>query len=258
MKNKFIRSKSLKSIFILSILLLSLSGCSILKASSPETSDFLPYPYRLKEMNDMFPAFSAAWIEEPVKLTKIITSKKKLVVKPVVTTFAERKIEEQSGSERSRKMRNEELQEIARYMQVSFESVIKMDTSHPLKISNEISSDTLILELALTEVSPTNPYINTLGTAAGFFVPGGGLVKIAGKGEVAMEGLLRDGAGGSVIMEFKDRETDKAAPFTIKDFQEYAHIREAIQDWAMQTARILTDPVTLVVEDSSPVTLLPF
>ena len=100
-------------------------------------------------------------------------------------------------------------------------------------------------------VIPTDPVINTIGTAAGVFVPGGSIVKALGKGEISIEGILR--SNKKVVMQFKDREVDKLSALPVKDFQEYAHIRQAIDDWAEQYAAIMVDPWGSMVDESLPV-----
>lgn len=90
-----------------------------------------------------------------------------------------------------------------------------------------------------------------------FFVPGGGLIKVAGKGSVAIEGAVRDADTGEILFEFRDREGDKAAPFTVKDFQRFAHAQVAFDEWAKQLVELLATPVTHMVDDSLPFTLSP-
>lgn len=232
-------------------------GCSILKAGSPETSDFLPYPHRLVEGDQRFP-FAATWVLDKNDLEPIQAKRKFVVVLPVQTDFAEPKLLRLARSERAKKERQEELQEIARFMQASFEGALEQSPKSVFKPAKEISPDAYILQVAITDLTPTDPAVNTLGTAAGFFLPGGGLIKLAGQGGIAIEGIVRDGATRKVVMQFKDKEIDKSAPITVKDFQEYAHIREAIVDWAIQYAAVMAKPWDPMVEDSSPITLNPF
>lgn len=234
-----------------------ITGCSILKAGSPETSDFLPYPHRLVEGDKRFP-FAATWVLDKNDFEPIQTKRKYIVVLPVSTEFAEPKLLRLARSERAKKERQEELQEIARFMQASFEGALDQSPMSIFKPAKEVSSDAYILQVAITDLTPTDPAVNTLGTAAGFFLPGGGLIKLAGQGGIAIEGIVRDGATKKVVMQFKDREIDKSAPITVKDFQEYAHIREAIVDWAIQYAAVMAKPWDPMVEDSSPITLNPF
>lgn len=220
------------------------AGCFILKASSPETTDFVPYPYKLTARDPRFP-FAATWIGDRQ------TKSSSLYIRPVYLGVATEKVKQRSVSEREAQERTEELEEIARYMKVRFEMAISNYKDHPVKIGDETSDQ--VLELAITDIIPTDPIINTIGTAAGVFVPGGGVVKALGTGEISIEGILRNNK--KVVMQFKDREIDKLSALPVKDFQQYAHIRQAIDDWAEQYATIMVDPWKSMVDESLPVSL---
>jgi hypothetical protein len=73
-----------------------------------------------------------------------------------------------------------------------------------------------------------------------------------------MEGLVRDGATSQVLMEFKDRQADKVTLFSIKEFQEYGFVREAIDAWARELAELLATTVEHQVTGELAFTLNPF
>ncbi|MBL7661533.1 DUF3313 family protein, partial [bacterium] len=154
--------------------------------------------------------------------------------------------------------RMEEALEVARYLEQRFKVTLNDAAPMKLKIVENPSGDTLVLELNLVELMPTNPGVNTIGTAAGLLVPGGGLLKFAGTGSIAFEGVLRDGVTNDVVAVFKDREQDKGGPFSVKDFEEYGHVRSIIDEWAMQYALLATKPLGTEVADSLPIALLPY
>ena len=246
-----------KRFYVCCLVSLFAASCSVFKASSPDTSDFLPYPYRLVEGDQRYP-FAATWVLDKAQFEPLQKTHKHIVVMPVETDFAEAHLLSFARSERAKKERKEELEEVATFLKVSFENALDMSPQSTFKSSKEVTPDSYILQIAITDLVPTDPAVNTLGTAAGFFLPGGGLIKLAGEGGIAIEGVLRDAQTKKVLMQFKDRETDKSAPFTVKDFEEYAHIREAIQDWAIQYAAIMAQPWDPKVDDSLPFTLAPF
>ncbi|MEZ4753363.1 MAG: DUF3313 family protein [Bdellovibrionota bacterium] len=122
------------------------------------------------------------------------------------------------------------------------------------QLTEEPGSDTFVLELAIADVEPTNPVLNATSTVLGFVVPGGGLLSHVHSGSIAIEGIIRDGATGDILVEFKDRESDKNSAFSVKDYQRYGHAREAIEDWSDQLAEIFSTPLDHTVEDSVPFT----
>jgi hypothetical protein len=120
------------------------------------------------------------------------------------------------------------------------------------------TSDSIAWEIAIVELEPSAAAVNVAATAAGFFVPGTGLIKQFTKGSVAVEAILRDGNDGSVLAEFRDRESDKAAIITLKDFQRYSHTRSALDEWAQQFAELSTTPSSVQVEEGLPIEISPF
>jgi hypothetical protein len=176
----------------------------------------------------------------------------------VLTVFAEEKFIGDEKNPDAVNAKREELREIGRYMTDRVRTVFKEYPNHPMKLVDVAGPHTLILELSLSEVIPTNVLLNVAGTAGGLFVPGGGAVNILAAGSVAMEARVIDGATGKELVEFKDREADKVAPFTFKDFQKYAHIRKAIDEWATEIAELAATPYEHKVDGGSPFTLNPF
>jgi|GEM_PF-709399 len=234
-----------------------ITGCSALKASPAKPSGFLPSMAVLTEMRDRAP-FHGLWYKDKARFAEVKQQRKQVVIKPVNTQYVEMRIRERAPNEKAIQRRIEDVREVARYMEDRFKTALRGYPKHPFTVVDQSTPDALILELAIVEVTPTNPVVNAVGTAAGTFIPGAGLISVAGKGSIAIEGIIRDGATNEVLVEFKDRESDKRAPFTVKDFQQYAHVRSAIDDWADQYAELSATPLDHQVAESLPFTLLPF
>jgi hypothetical protein len=124
-------------------------------------------------------------------------------------------------------------------------------------VQDQPTDDTLVLEIAVTEISPNVPEVSAVASIAGFFFPGSGIIRIFGSGSIAIEGILRDGKTGDLLAEFRDREADKSAPISVRDYQMYAHIRRSLDDWADQLAELAGTMSTHQVKDSLPFTLNP-
>ena len=91
-----------------------------------------------------------------------------------------------------------------------------------------------------------------------FFITGGGLIKVLNTSGATTEGQLWDGAKSEELVEFRDRKTQKISPLTIHDFQQYGHVREAIDDWAEANAELLATPEDKKVTGRFFVRLNPF
>ena len=243
-------------------LVLFLSACSLLKARPAEHAGFLPKPELVVEMRERAP-FNFYWVFDAKQYAELRKDYGQVYIAPIDTSVVKEIYLASSGSDKTKQARIQEAEELASYfrakLKLSLKAILtKTETQIPVRIVDKPGPKTLSLKLALVQVVPTNPGVNLVGTAAGFFVPGGGLVKLAGEGSVAMEGFTAENEEQKDVLEqFKDRESHKASAFTVKDYQRYAHIRVAIDDWADQLATLLTTPSEVQVEDSLPLSLNP-
>ena len=242
---------------ILVTAVIALSGCRVLKASPAPDSGFLPHASELKEMRERAP-FHAIWTADPTSFADMKEHYKHIVIKPVRTEVVEAKIKKEDLPPSLEMQRIEEAREMSSYMTERFRAAIGEYPNQPVTVVDQPGPETFVVELALVEVVPTNAALNAIGTAAGLFVPGTGAVRLAATGSIAIEGIVRDGSTNKSLLEFKDRETDKNSPFSLKDYQEYAYIRQSIDEWAAQFAELTATPLDHTVEDSAPFTLNPF
>jgi hypothetical protein len=241
--------------FLLPVLL-SLQSCSVLRASPSKKNLFLTHPEKVVELRDRAPFNGVAYLN-PVKVDEMHASCKKIVILPIRTDLLEKEMEREIPDEKLRSQRMEEAQEIARYFYDRLRTAITEYKDYPYQLLDKPEPDSFVVEFALVELDPTSISINVLGAVAGFFVPGGGLIGRAASGSIAFEAQIRDGSTNEILIEFRDREADKTAPFTIKDFQEYAHIRKVVEEWADQYAELSATSRTHRVSDSLPFTLSP-
>ncbi len=245
-----------KSLLLLPILLTT-AGCSVLKASPEKTSVFVPKPELLKENRARAP-FHAYWVFDAKSFDKIKSQHQKIYIAPINISFVEKKINSASGNKEVKLERIEETQELANYFREILKINFREQAKGQIVILDQPETETLSIKLALVNLIPTNPGINFAGTIAGFLLPGGGLVKQFGEGSIAFEGYLDQGElENSLYEEFKDRESQKAAPFTLKDYQRYAHLRMIIDEWAAQITELYLTNSEHTVADSLPVSLDP-
>jgi hypothetical protein len=256
--------------FAVGAVVLWCGGCALVKARPAQDAGFLPNPDKLTEMSERAP-FHASYIPDRERLEQLRQKYSKVHFEPVVTELAEEKLRKRDLPEFVIRNRIEEVRELASYfngkVRMAFEEFDPSDVEvnpaggGPVKKFEVIdipTQDCLVWQIAIIDISPNSPELNVAATAAGFFVPGTGAVRALGAGSIAIEGIVRDGATGDVLAEFRDREADKTAPVSIRDYQMYAHIRRVIDDWADQFAELAATPLSHKVEDSLPFTLNPF
>lgn len=137
-------------------------------------------------------------------------------------------------------------------------SAARNDSGRRLQVVSQPGPDTVIVDLAITELVPAKAYWNAAATAAGFVVPGAGLLSAAGSGSIAIEGRVRDGNTGTVIASFRDRMSDKMAVVNLDSYSWYAGSEKNLQETAVNIARVLNSSSDTVVTQSSPVTLVAY
>lgn len=114
---------------------------------------------------------------------------------------------------------------------------------YPLAVVDRPDRETVVIEMAITELVPTKNWLNLMTLAAvGYSFD---------KGVIAIEGRLRDGPGGEIIGKFADRETGKDNILNLKDLGLSAHARAIIREWAQQSVAIVNAEEGEAVQDSS-------
>jgi hypothetical protein len=147
---------------------------------------------------------------------------------------------------------------LARHASQSLVTAARNDPARRLTVVGQPGADTLIVEMAITELVPAKAYWNSAATAAGFVVPGAGLLSAAGSGSVAIEGRMRDGNTGKVIATFRDRMSDKMAMVNIDSYTWYGGSEKNLTEIAVKTARVLNAKPGEVVTQSAPITLITY
>lgn len=219
---------------------------------------FVPYPERLSENRERAP-FGGYWESDNFRDRAFLSRYKFLLIRPISTEKIEADLKKKKTMPRKyRRDRLEEVKELGRYFHERLRRLAHENDNIRLELTDKAGPNTLELLIAWIEVRPTEPFINTAGTIAGYFIRGGGLIKSLGEGNVAIEGYLKDAESGEVFMQFNDREADKTTIFTLKDFQQYAHIREAVDDWSNQIIELCSTETNHTVKDSWPISLLPY
>jgi hypothetical protein len=145
---------------------------------------------------------------------------------------------------------------LAKRMRDEFKKAAANYPGKSLSVANAPGKGVLIIELALVELVPSNAYWNAGATAAGFVVPGAGLLSAAGRGSIAIEGRAKDGSNDRVIATFKDRREDKVAAVNIASYTWYHGAEGNIADWAEDFAELLNTPPGHVIKRPSPVTMV--
>lgn len=147
---------------------------------------------------------------------------------------------------------------LARYTRNALVTAALNDPSRRLQVVGHPGPGTLIVEVAITELLPAKAFWNAAASAAGFVVPGAGLLSAAGSGAIGFEGRLRDGGTGQTLASFRDRETDKMAFINVDSYTWYAGSEANIDELSKKAAQVLNAPAGAVVSGAAPIKLMAF
>lgn len=250
----------LRKVLLALVILGGLTNCALVRARPAQSAGFVPDALNLVENRDRAP-FHGYWVKEPMSYDALRLNSGNIYIVPVDVDFAIDMYVQANGSDSTKRARIAEVQELGRYFHERLRLTLEGIQDRKFNIVDRPGPNVFNLHLALVQVVPTNPGVNVVGTAAGFFVPGGGLIKAFGEGSVAMEGYIdREPVAfeeGRLWEAYRDREGQKIYPFSLKDYQKYAHIRVAIDEWAKQLGDLLNSQYSEKVEDRDLVSINP-
>lgn len=221
-------------------LFLAAGGCKAAPAEKPTA--YLGDTSKMTKMDEL--PFNQSWYDHQVNWEGF----KEVYVAPVHTEY----IHQQSWWEKANFSGNREeaVKEAADYLQSSVKTAFREDPKHKLMVVDKPGPDTMVMELALTELVPTKAWLNVAGYA--------GVMMALDHGTVAMEGKIRKGADKKVIGMFADREKGKAALVSAADLTWSSHAHHIMDDWSEQFVEIMNTKEGVQVSSASTVTLKPW
>ena len=229
-----------------------LSGCAgALKASPSTGAGFVPVQ-QMAPRADL--PFQKVWFKENVDFKRY----KSIYIAPVHTGFLLQSNWWQQNFRQGQMQ--EDLATMAQYMRDEFKTAFANDPSRHYQVVEAPQPDTLTLELALTELVPSNVALSILEYAP---YGGGTAVKVmeratGAESTVAFEARMKDSATGDNLAMFADRQVKKIRIIDLKAFAFYAHDRLIIREWAEQFVKLANQRPGEVIGGASPFTLSPW
>jgi hypothetical protein len=228
----------------------ALQGCKAKEVKSTDTTT--------AEMMDKDPEvpFHKTWHKPDVDLAKY----KRLYVAPVNTEYMLQQTEWQKGQ--NKEQIEAGVQELAKFTRETVEKDFREDPNHRFEVIAEPSKapDTLIFEIALTEVIPSKVVLNHLG-----YVPFGIGLSIravrtvaADQSSVAFEARVSDASTREIILMAADRQSDQFSPISVRGLTWYSHAETMIEQWSKQFVLVANRKSQEVIKDAEPFTLKPW
>ncbi|MCX5893161.1 MAG: DUF3313 domain-containing protein [Deltaproteobacteria bacterium] len=235
---------------LLAIILVGLifSGCASMKADPSAGAGFVPMQ-EMAQKSDL--PFNKAWVKDGMEWKNYQT----IYIKPVNTAYM---METETWKQNFRQGRmKEDAQELARYMEDRFRSAFATSQDNQFRAVGYPEPGSLTLEMALTELVPSNVALEILGYGP---YGSGTVIKLLSRSSgavttVAFEAKVRDSKTGTVVAMFADREIQKYKFLDFKGFTWYGNARNIIDDWADQMVQVANKRPGQVVEAASTFSL---
>jgi hypothetical protein len=246
----------------LAIAVAILSGCSlansVLKAEPAPDSGFLSEPQRMAEHRERFP-FDRAWVADEFR----VGDYRSVIVAPVNTDYALARSTWAKINVREFSVERDLADIAVEFQQIVIDALRNSPDNHFAVVDPPGDDQTLVLELAITELVPSKAFLATIGLAAWAAplevgVPIGAAAAFAQSGWMAIEGRVRVGENGPVVVMFADREKAKMRVIDLQAITWYGHARESMHDWAGQLVLLANTPHEFKVEGASGFALLPW
>ncbi len=243
----------LQKAMLLAIILTSviMSGCASMKAEPSRGAGFVPMEQMAKQ-GDL--PFNKTWVKKDLDWKQYQT----IYIKPVNTSYL---METDSWKEHFRQGHmKEDAQELGRYMEDRFRGAFTTGPDNQFRVVGYPEPGSLTLELALTELVPSNVALETLRYAP---YGGGAAATVISRATgamstVAFEAKVRDSKSGTVVAMFADRETQKFKFIDFKAVTWYGNTKNIIDEWADQFVLVANKRPGQVIEEASTFSLKPW
>lgn len=229
------------------------ANAGLFKAAPAPVSEFIEQPDQMTTEYRRRVPFNTYWRNPSSAAWNRVEGFNKMTVAPVKISY----LRDRSDAFARNGRTEEEAIRLAAFTQTQFEN--RLARSGAYTVVRGEGPNTLVLELALIEMNPTNIAGNVVCTGASAVVPGAGIAGgVLTNGRIAIEGKLRNAETGELLIQFTDSARDKFTPFSFRDFTAYGHARAAISDWAKQFDALSRTPRTQRIHGSLALGVNPF
>lgn len=237
----------MKRFFLLNIIALCVlaffaTGCHRANPMEAQTK-FLPDPKRMSAMDEDGP-INKIWRDPESD----ILSYDRIIVMPVSLDYQfPRTWMERNNVRYWMDKDQQDFSEFARYTERAYKKAIYKDKR--LSLAGRPGPKTLILEVALVKIVPGKPILGGIRNITNFTIIGLILLPLktgasttldmATHSSVAMEAKLRDSETGKLLAMYADREKQKTAIFSTRDFTAYGNLRQIADSWAENFVKMM-------------------
>ncbi|MGV3664112.1 MAG: DUF3313 family protein [Prosthecobacter sp.] len=243
----------------------------LLKARPAKLTPFFEQPELARDGRRQF-GFQKVWTTPDRQVEKAGLTKKKLHIAPVTLAYLRPVSKGLARRDIAIGGLKRHERGVAARLHKEFTRAFQQSPAPYYQLTDRPGKDTVVLQLALTELSPTSAKGNALTTAVKFVLTPllAPLTSLGGfftKGNIAIEGKMLAPMPGKAsgksppyrpFFQFADKEADKLTLFSFRDYQSYAHAADTMEDWAVHFEEMTRARKGEKVRDSTSVTLMPY
>lgn len=245
---------------VLLLAVTGLSGCGSMKPKPVQPSAFLEHAEQMRAEPRRSP-YLRNWTNSSPTAEAAIRTKTAIWVAPVTLAYLRPTTKAASRIESDENARRRGAAMLAEFTHATFADAFKKSPQPRYQLALSPGKNTVTLELALVELNPNSVAMGVVRTALNLAtLPGlDNLIGSPLKGNIAIEGKLRDSATKEVLFEFADNEESKSSLiFSLGDFSTYGQARQAINEWAAQLEELTRTAHSHKVKGSSSFVILPW
>ncbi len=228
-----------------------------LKAKPARLSPFIEHPYALKPDRERAP-FHRVWSSPDLAARQRAAQKTEIYIAPVTLKYLRPIAKNLPRKEVDQGITKRREKEMATRLRTEFALAFIRAEKPRYFVAQKPNEGSVTLELALVELNPTSPSGNAVKTGLKFVIgPLAGIGSIFTKGNVAIEGKVRNSATNELIYQFTDNEADRMTLYSRRDFLPYGHAVYAMVEWAAQFELLTRTGNDRRVEETLVFTLRP-
>lgn len=252
-------------LFRLALLILVFSSVAcrstqrLVKAFPADPTDFLQHGKELKKTRAADSPFLLDWTNPDAKAWAKAAESKTLFIAPVSLQNLRPMSRTLSKVEVSEKERQKKVMKLAANLESDLKKAFEKAPQPRREVVAVADNKSLILELAIVELNPNPISGGLLRKGINILLWPGAETMMSHKlkGNMAIEGRLRDEGSKQTLYEFADAEQNRSGIILYyHDYTNFSYFRKAVREWATQIEDVIRKQGKSSIKDGPPATFM--
>jgi len=249
----------------LALLLLVFSGVAcrstqrLVKASPADPTNFLQHGKELKKTKATDSPFLLDWTNPDLKVWERAAKKQTIHISSVSLQNLRPMTRTLSKVEVSEKERQTKVKKLASYFESELTKAFEKADKPRRQVVKVPDKTSLVLELAIVELNPNPISGGVLRKGINILLWPGAETMMSHKlkGNMAIEGRLRDAGSKKTLYEFADAEQNRSGIILYyHDYTNFSYFRKAVREWAVQIEAVIRSQGKSSVNDGPAATFM--